>query len=101
MKNTYKLVWSEEALRNLKGIIEYLEKRWTNREIKKFAQLLDKQLELIRENPFLFATSEKSNELRRSVLSRQTTLYYRIKDCEVQIITLFDNRQNPNKLKNK
>jgi len=101
MKNTYKFIWSEEALNNLKSIIDYLESRWTKREIKKFAQLLDKQLKLIKDNPFLFAESGKSNGLRKSVLSRQTTIYYRIINFEIRIITLFDNRQNPNKLINK
>ena len=52
MKNTYRLIWSDEALNNLKDIIDYLENRWTEREIKKFAQLLDKQLKLIKDNPF-------------------------------------------------
>ncbi len=101
MKNTYKLIWSDEALNNLKGIIDYLENRWSEREIKKFAQLLDKQLKLINDNPFLFAESDKSNGLRKSVLSRQTTIYYRIIDFEIRIVTLFDNRQNPNRLINK
>ena len=101
MKNTYKLIWSDEALNNLKGIINYLEINWTNREIKKFAQLLEKQLLRIKENPFLFAESDKSNGLRRSVLSKQTTIYYRINDNDIRIISLFDNRQNPNKLINK
>ncbi|MDP2723424.1 MAG: type II toxin-antitoxin system RelE/ParE family toxin [Bacteroidales bacterium] len=53
MKNTYKLIWSNEALNNLKGIIDYLENRWTKREIKKISQLLDKQLNLIEDNPYL------------------------------------------------
>ena len=101
MKNTYKIIWSDEALNNLKGIIEYLENRWTNREIKKFAQLLDKHLKLIEDNPFLFAESDKSNELRKSVLSSQTTIYYQIIDYEIRIVTFFDNRQNPNRLINK
>lgn len=95
MKSTYKLIWSDEALNNLKGIIDYLENRWTKREIKKFAQLLDKQLKLIEGNPFIFAESIKSNGLRKAVLSRQTTIYYRIIGYEIRIITLFDNRQNP------
>lgn len=98
MKNTYKLIWSDEALNNLKGIINYLENRWTKRDIKKFAQLLDKQLKLIEDNPLLFVESDKSNGLRKSVLSRQTTIFYRIINFEIRIITLFDNRQNPNKL---
>jgi len=101
MKNTYKLIWSDEALFNLKGIIDYLENRWTKREIKRFALLLDRQLKLINDNPFLFAESDKSNGLRKSVLSRQTTIYYRIVDYEIHIMTLFDNRQNPNKLRKK
>jgi len=49
MKNTFKLIWSEEALQNLKRIIAYLEERWTNREIKKFARLLDRNLALIKD----------------------------------------------------
>lgn len=101
MKNTYKLIWSDEALNNLKDIIDYLENRWTEKESKKFALLLEKQLKLIKENPFLFAESNKSNGLRRSVLSKQTTIYYQIIDYEIRIITLFDNRQNPNRLINK
>ena len=98
MKNTYKLIWSDEALNNLKGIIDYLENRWTIREIKKFAQLLAQQLKLIENNPLLFAESDKSNGLRKSVLSRQTTIYYRVINHDIWIITLFDNRQNPNKM---
>ena len=98
MKSTYKLIWSDEALNNLKYIIDYLENRWTKREIKKFALLLDKQLKLIEDNPFLFAESDKSNGLRKSVLYKQTTIYYRIIGYEIRIITLFDNRQNPKTL---
>lgn len=97
MKNTYKLVWSNEALRNLERIFSYLENRWTNREIKKFASVVTKRIQLIESNPFLFAESELKN-LRKSVLSRQTSIYYKIVDNEIRIVTLFDNRQNPKKL---
>ena len=101
MKSTYKLIWSDEALANLKTIVGYLESRWSKREIRKFAQLLDKQLKLIKGNPFLFAESDHSEGLRKSVLSKQTTIYYRIINNEIRIVTLFDNRQNPDRLINK
>ena len=100
MINSYKLVWSDEAINNLRAIIDYLENKWTKNEIKKFSQLLDKRLKLIENNPFLFAESNKSNGLRKSVLSKQTTIYYQVLEYEIRIVTLFDNRQNPNKLKN-
>lgn len=99
MKNTFKIIWAEEALSNLKGIIDYLEQNWTTKEIQKFARLLDKQLERIKSNPFLFPETDRRKSIRKSVLSKQISIYYRIKDVEIHVITLFDNRQNPNKLK--
>ncbi|OYT12089.1 MAG: hypothetical protein B6I19_10340 [Bacteroidetes bacterium 4572_114] len=101
MKNIYKIVWSDEALRNLRDIIDYLENRWTKKEIQKFARLLDHQINLIENNPFLFAKSVHFKGLRKSVLSKQTTIYYRISDFEVHLVTLFDNRQNPHRLRSK
>jgi len=100
MENTCKIIWSDEALINLKGIIDYLETRWTKNEIYKFSQLLDHQLNLIKNNPFLYPEYPKLKGLRKSVLSKQISIYYRVIQKEVHIITLFDNRQNPKSLKN-
>ena len=101
MGNTYKLIWSEEALNNLKDIIGYLENKWTQREIKKFARLLEKHLDLIKDNPKLFPESELSNGFRRAVISKQVSLFYQIDNQAVHIVSVFDNRQNPFKLKKK
>jgi len=98
MKSTYKLVWSEEAITNLKGIIDYLEYKWTEREIKNFSKLLDKKLNLLQTQPQLFPKSEISNALQKVVVSKQTTIHFRVENVEVHIITLFDTRQDPNNL---
>ena len=101
MESTYKIIWTDEALDNLADIIEYLELRWTKREIRNFSRLLDQQVNLIRSNPELFPTSTASSLLRKSVLTKQTTIYYRVDNNEIQIVTLFDNRQDPKNLKSK
>ena len=98
MGNTYKLIWSDEALENLKGIIEYLEKNWTTREIKKFARLLDKNLNLIEVNPQTFPKSDHSKGFRRAVISKQVSIFYQIENQFVHVISVFDNRQNPNRI---
>jgi hypothetical protein len=49
----------------------------------------------------LFAESKVLNGLRKSVLTPQTSIYYRLNNNEIQIVTLFDNRQNPEKLEAK
>lgn len=101
MKSIYKIIWSDEALVNLKNIINYLENHWTEAEIKKFAKLLDKHLNLLQDNPFLFPKSTQLSGLRKSVISKQTSIYYQIVQNKVHIISLFDNRQNPQKQKDK
>lgn len=99
MGNSYKIIWSEEALNNLKRIITYLEKQWTKREITKFARLLDKNITLIKENPQIFPRSEIGKGFRRAVISKQVSIFYMINDHTVNIISVFDNRQNPKRLK--
>jgi plasmid stabilization system protein ParE len=99
MRNTYRIIWSELALSNLKEIVGYFEGRWTEKELRKFAQLLDKRLSSIEHSPNLFPLINYSENMRRSVLSKQTTIFYQVIEQNIRIICLFDNRQNPQHLK--
>ena len=99
MRNIYKIIWSDEALNNLKSIIEYLENNWTEREIKKFAQLLDKWLSLLASNPYSFPATNHPKKLRKVVISKQTSIFYQPFENHVRIVSLFDNRRNPEWLK--
>jgi plasmid stabilization system protein ParE len=99
MKSGYKLFWSDHALADLQNIITYLTKNWTQKEIQNFVRRLDKRLELIVINPKLFPKTIKRKNVRRSVLTKHTVIYYEAKENVVTIVTLFDPRQNPKKLK--
>jgi plasmid stabilization system protein ParE len=98
MKNISKIIWSEEAINNLRDIIDHLENNWTEREVRKFALKLEKVLDTIKNQPFAFPASKKMG-IRRAVLTRQTTIYYEIFNDTIKIVTIFDSRQNPEKLK--
>lgn len=95
----YRLFWTEEALRNLDQIIEYLQQKRTQKEIDNFKNKLSAQLDIILRFPFIFPKSDKQNRLRKSVLSKQTTIYYEIKGSVIYLVYLFNNRQDPEKLK--
>jgi len=99
MKSGYKLQWSDQALSDLKNIINYLTEHWTQREIQNFARRLDKRLNLIVANPALFPKTSKRKDIRKSVLTKHTVIYYEKREKVVTIVTLFDPRQNPKKLK--
>jgi plasmid stabilization system protein ParE len=98
MKNISKVVWSSEAVENLEKIIAYLEEKWSEKEIKKFIKKLEKQISVIKKQPLSFPKSQLI-EARKSVLSKQTTIYYKVFEDVIYIVTIFDNRQNPEKLK--
>ncbi len=97
MKSTYKLIWSEEAKNNLSEIIDYLEERWTEKEISQFLKKLNHQLDLIRHNPKLFPKVNRKG-VRKSVLSKQVSIFYKSNRKEINILFIFDTRQNPGKL---
>jgi len=101
MENIYKILWSDEALKNLKTIINYLETNWSEKELKQFAKLLDKRLILIKGNPYMFPKINHPNDIRKSVLSKQTTIFYKIVNHTIRLVALFDNRQNSESLKDK
>jgi plasmid stabilization system protein ParE len=99
MKSGYKLFWSDKALADLQNIINYLVENWSQKEIRNFAQQLDTRLELIATNPRLFPKTTRRKDVRKSVLTKHTVIYYKIKANSVTVVTLFDPRQHPKKLK--
>ena len=96
MKSGYNIEWTSEAERNLSAIFDYLEDNWTQREISNFAEKLESNLKHISEHPTAFPLYSKEKNVRRCVLSSQTTIYYSEVPFEdrIVIITLFDNRRN-------
>lgn len=99
MESEYEIFWTEESLRNLDDIIEYLNLTWTEREVASFKLKLFKQLEIISKNPYLFPASQNNLDLRKAVLSKQTTILYQIEKRHIFIIYLFDTRQDPGRIK--
>ncbi|GAB4514829.1 MULTISPECIES: type II toxin-antitoxin system RelE/ParE family toxin [unclassified Allomuricauda] len=99
MASGYKILWTQNAILELEGIIAYLEEHWTERELKNFSRELDHVMELISKNPELFQASSAKKDVRRAVIGRYTNLYYRMGSNTVEILSLFSNRQNPSKLK--
>ncbi len=99
MKSGLMIEWTFHAQAELNAIYDYLERNWTEREIKRFSKRLDENLAVIAKFPFVFPTSEKNKSVRRCVVSKQTSLYYLVEAKKIIILSLFDNRQNPDKLK--
>lgn len=92
-----KINWTKEAEDTFNHIIEYLADNWSEIEIKKFINRTDKVLRLISEKPELYRKSKKKN-IHEAVVTKHNTLYYKVKNGSIELITFWDNRQSENKL---
>lgn len=93
-----KVVLSKTAERKLEKLFEYLIKEWSVKVKREFVEKLDASIELIKKQPEIFPESKKEKGLKRCVITKQTTLYYRYNSTRINIVTLFYTRQNPDKL---
>ncbi|SHF05081.1 Plasmid stabilization system protein ParE [Psychroflexus salarius] len=93
-----KVIISKTAEKKLEKLFEYLTEKWSEKIKIEFIQKLDHNIEIIRNQPEIFPESKKGKKLRRCVITKQTTLYYRFNSKRINVVTIFDTRQNPNKL---
>ncbi len=93
------VIISKTAEKKLEKLFEYLITKWSITVKNEFIIKLDENIELIKEQPKSFPESEKKKGLRKCVITKQTTLYYRFDSKRIKVVTLFDTRQHPNKLK--
>ena len=92
------IVWTKTAEIQLSKIIEYLERNWTEREIKRFFTKLEKGIETIRTKPEQHKKSQRKAGAYEYQLSQQTTVFYVFDDKIATILLLWPNRMNPKNL---
>lgn len=92
---------SEIAEYKLKRLTEYLLEEWSYKVKKDFLAKLTSKIEHISQYPESCQKSTKFGGIHRCVVTKQTTFFYRVnfEKKEIEIITLFDTRQDPDKLK--
>lgn len=91
-------VISQTAEIKLKQLFSYLEENWSVKVKSDFVRKLDENIERIREQPETFPESLTRKGLRKCVITKHTAMYYRFNSRQIKIVTIFDNRQDPNKL---
>lgn len=95
--SSYNIIWSPKAKITYYQVLEYLELNWTIKEIKAFINRTDYVIEHISQTPFHYPYSKKG-DIYKCVVVKQVSLFYRIKQQEIELLLFWDNRKNPAKL---
>ena len=80
-------------------LFSYLTENWSVTVKKEFIEKLDSSIFTIQNQPNIFPESKKGKGLKKCVITKQTTLYYRYNSKQINVVAIFDTRQNPKKLK--
>ena len=90
---------SNRAQKNIEILLNQLELKWSEKVKKKFALKLYDTLKIIKISPESFPKSGYNSNYHKCVLSKQTTIYYKFNSKQIRILSIFDTRQNPLKIK--
>ena len=96
-----KVFLSELAESKLLKLNDYLLENWNLKTRDRFIEKLSEKMKHILIQPQSCPESFEFKGLYKCVVTKQTTFYYRVSTelREVEVITIFDTRQNPDKLK--
>jgi len=93
------VIWSPSAQSDIENVTDYLMHKWGVKVVERFLYRLRKLIKQISINPKQYLLIYSKLNIRKCVITKQNTLYYRIKDRQIEIIRIFDTRQDPGKLK--
>lgn len=98
MEKGFEILWTDLALEELSETVGYLEREFSQKEIDNLGDEIERISSIISQNPNIFPHSDKL-KTRKAVILKYNTLYYRIMNDQVEILSFFSNRQSPDKMK--
>jgi plasmid stabilization system protein ParE len=83
---------------DLENILDYLQSNWGQAVCSRFVLRFEEVCRLFSTSPEIYPQINRAKKIRKCTLTSQNTIYFRVKSNTVEIITIFDNRQDPAKL---
>ena len=98
MEKGFESLWTDFALEELSETVEYLKREFSQKEIDILGDEIERINSITSQNPNIFPNSDRL-QTRKAVILKFYTLYYRIMNDKVEILSFFSNRQSPDKMK--
>ena len=86
-----RIVWSEQAKTSYIKTIDNLFKNWTIDIVINFENLTNNVLDRLKKNEHLCPESQQT-KLRKCIIHKNTSLIYRIRKSNIELVTFIDNR---------
>jgi len=94
-----KVIVTKRAFIRLEELFNYLETEWLEKVKNDFINKFENAIYQIQKYPEIAPKSNIIHNLHKYVVTKQTSIIYRIDEKSITILTIFDNRMNPSNLK--
>jgi plasmid stabilization system protein ParE len=89
-----KIAWSIDAQNDYHANIGYLLREWSENSAINFIEEVESVLEIIKSQPDLYPLCEY-NSIRRAVIRKQITLFYKVEGDTIFLVRFWNNYQDP------
>lgn len=91
-----KIIWSPKTEETFAKIIDYLQHKWTEKEVTNFVRQTDKAIGIISQKTVTFRRSEKK-DIYEALITKHNLLLYRKHKNHLELLRFYDTRKNPKK----
>ncbi|WP_420878627.1 type II toxin-antitoxin system RelE/ParE family toxin [Roseivirga pacifica] len=91
--------WSPRARNEFDKTVAYLINKWGKSSAIKFINRVEEVLAHISKSPNIYPQSGQRKHVRRCVVAKQVSLYFKVDELKIELVTFFDTRLNPSKKK--
>ena len=92
------ITWTPAALVSYEHYTAFLDESLGSNIVNTFRQLLGEKLNLLERYPKAGAIYSRKENIRRLVIHKNTSFYYKVLEAEILILLVWDNRANPQEL---
>lgn len=90
-----RVVYTPKAKKTLKLIYDFLIQNWGKNSAENFLNKTDELVSQIAKQPFMFKATAIDFNVRIATITKQTSLFYEVKDDMIVLLFFYDNRQDP------
>ena len=90
----YRIRYSLRARQEMLELLEYISSEYGRKKAEEIYDKIEKILIEISKMPEMCRVSQKQKDLRQCVLSKQTSIYYRIRDNCIEVVSFRPNRKD-------
>lgn len=91
-----KIIFSKDALKSLQAITDFLNYRWSEKELKSFRKDLEKFKQSLNDKIISYPTVDSDSRLRFALLGKkQVKVYFDIQADSIEILLFLPSKGNP------